>query len=167
MCCCGAPCCLIFGCTNINATIDKPEEYPNPPDKILCPCCGEIEAAVYKKTFRSCGICFIPCCPCGSSDPYLACKKCNFPLGGLTTEKCNSCGVSTTYNSDYCPNCGSSRPSTRTNTFTPSNRRSNPSRNENRRTANGNGSVIEDDNNDSDEDNHKTRKVKDLKDNRS
>lgn len=113
MCFCCEPCCLIIGCMNSNITISTPEGYPTPPDKVLCPRCGEIEHAVYKKSVRTCGICFIPCCPCGSSDPYLACSVCSFPLGGVSTEKCSSCGVSTTYNAEYCPNCGNSRPGTR------------------------------------------------------
>ena len=85
MCYC-LPCCLIFGCQEFAHTINTPENYSEPPAKILCPCCGEITNAVYRKTSKTCGICFIPCCPCGSSEPFLACSKCNFALGGIGSE---------------------------------------------------------------------------------
>lgn len=107
--CCGYWC-LPLGCIKIPTTIENPEGYPAPPEKMLCSRCGFIGSAVYRQDKAYCGILFIPCIPCGRGDPFLACSRCNFPCGNINPETCKSCKVSTCFSVDYCPNCGTSRP---------------------------------------------------------
>lgn len=109
-------CCFVpLGCITVPRTIKTPEGYPQPPDKMMCSRCGYIGRASYRQNRAYCGLLFIPCIPCGRGAPFLACSRCNFPSGNVTSEECRRCGVTTCYSVDYCPNCGTSRPGVPTN----------------------------------------------------
>ncbi|ELA41955.1 uncharacterized protein VICG_00972 [Vittaforma corneae ATCC 50505] len=103
-------CCIPLGCISMPVTVETPEGYPHPPNKMLCSRCGHISKASYRQNRAYCGVLFIPCIPCGRGVPFLACSRCNFPCGNVTAEECSRCGVTTCYSVDYCPNCGTSRP---------------------------------------------------------
>lgn len=107
MCC--NPCFLIVGCRTKPKKIDRPEGFPNPPAKVLCPRCGNIADSEYKRYKYRCHLCFIPCLPCGGSDPFLACTVCGHDLGVIGDYKCHSCEVTTTFECRNCPNCGASK----------------------------------------------------------
>lgn len=111
---CGGPCCLPLGCIVASITIEKPEGYPEPPAKLMCTKCSYVGKANYRQNMRYCGILFIPCCPCGTEPPFLACSKCNFSIGTVNGETCHRCGVTTGYSASYCPSCGVGRQSVST-----------------------------------------------------
>lgn len=108
-------CCIPLGCIPVTTDIEKPEGYENPPSKMFCPKCGEINQPVFKKTTQFCCLCFIPCFPCGQSSTYLACPKCDFCTGRITGETCTDCHVTTASESKFCPNCGKERTSVMSN----------------------------------------------------
>ncbi|KAF9764032.1 hypothetical protein NGRA_0885 [Nosema granulosis] len=99
----------IFGCDKKTRTITRPESYPSPPQRIICPNCGDTTQGIYKQDYERFWFCFIPCCcTCSYSDPYIACINCHRPLGVLKGNTCNGCGLVTTFKSDNCPSCGRS-----------------------------------------------------------
>ncbi len=87
-------------------TIPTPEGQPEAPSNIICPHCNEAVEGEYINDVYRCDICFICCVPCGSSLPYVACKKCQLALGRVQQHKCKNCEVDVTYQSTYCCNCG-------------------------------------------------------------
>lgn len=103
------PCCLIFGCNTASREIPKPENYGDVPDKVLCPHCSEITKPIYKREYYYFSICFIPLCPCGTSDPYMACSCCGGRLNYIKDDACSNCHVTTPFDAEYCPNCGTSK----------------------------------------------------------
>lgn len=103
--CCVLPIC----CIPKTNDVEKPQGYPEPPEKLYCPRCGEINKPTFRKTTKICACCFIPCCPMGELSTYLACSKCNFIVGKITGETCDKCHVTTASESKYCPSCGKAR----------------------------------------------------------
>lgn len=104
-------CFIIVGCRNFQKRARTPAGYPAPPNNVYCPTCSAVTDAVYYRNHKYCHCCFIPCCPCGESDPYLVCKKCTEVLGKAEVFRCNSCGVATLFESKNCPNCGAEKES--------------------------------------------------------
>ncbi|KAG5859630.1 zinc-ribbon domain-containing protein [Encephalitozoon hellem] len=104
--CCGTDLCCFFGCNSSSEQADKPEGYPEPPRKFLCPYCGYLTNSEYRRDKYSFCICFIPCIPWGNSYPYLSCSHCKRNLGSIGDYRCQKCGVATTFESSNCPNCG-------------------------------------------------------------
>lgn len=103
-------CCWVCGCSKKAKSIQKPDSYPDPPEKIVCPNCGDTTRGVYKQDQDRFWFCFIPCCcTCQSSDPYIACINCQRPLGVITGNKCDNCGLLTTFKSNNCPSCGATK----------------------------------------------------------
>lgn len=90
--------------------IPTPEGYDDPPSKVLCSQCGNVAPAVYKQAKTTLDVCMIPCFSYGTSTPFLACSRCNFPFAGLFSQKCEQCDISTFYKCSYCPKCGKNRP---------------------------------------------------------
>ncbi|KHN70583.1 hypothetical protein CWI42_012390 [Ordospora colligata] len=107
--CCGNLCFLIVGCRTKSKKIDKPEGYPAAPKRIICSHCGNMADSEYRRYSYRCHLCFIPCLPCGRSDPYLACVACGRDLGNIGDHRCTNCDVATTYETNNCPNCGASK----------------------------------------------------------
>jgi hypothetical protein len=100
------PCFILLGCKTYPSRVDTPEGYPPPPRKLLCNSCGAVAPGEYKRDYYNFCICFIPCCPCGRSDPYLSCSSCHANLNAIGTFECHSCGTTTTFRSQNCPSCG-------------------------------------------------------------
>lgn len=99
-------CPIVCGCPVRSKRISTPDSYSPPSPNVLCPVCNDIVDTEYRKDKTRCEICFCCCIPCGSSDPYLACSRCGHPLGTIESHRCKQCGIATTYNSRYCPKCG-------------------------------------------------------------
>jgi membrane protease subunit (stomatin/prohibitin family) len=97
----------ICGCEERSKKIDNPHDYPRPPERILCPSCGDVTSTVYKKSYGRFWFCFIPCCcKTSASDPYLACINCGQHINPITMNACKNCGLTTTFKSNNCPSCG-------------------------------------------------------------
>lgn len=103
------PCCLIIGCDTKSKEVPKPENWPDLKGDMLCPHCSKIYPRIYKKDKRRLAICFIPICPCGSSDTYMACSYCGLKVNASKDTICRRCQVDTPFECDYCPNCGTSK----------------------------------------------------------
>lgn len=99
-------CPICCSCNSHSKRISTPLNYSPAPNSVLCPICNDVIDTEYRKDKNRCDICFCCCIPCGSSDPYIACKRCGNSLGNVESFRCKSCDVATSYKSKFCPKCG-------------------------------------------------------------
>ncbi|KAM0680459.1 hypothetical protein GINT2_001519 [Glugoides intestinalis] len=97
---------IVCSCPSVPKTVHTPSNYQDPPKNVLCPRCNTVNDTCYKVNKVRCEICFCCCIPCGKSNPYLACSRCNNCIGNIELYRCTRCHIGTTAKTRYCYNCG-------------------------------------------------------------
>ncbi|KAI5148457.1 hypothetical protein ENBRE01_0338 [Enteropsectra breve] len=98
---------LICNSATNTKRVPTPDHYSTPPGNVICPNCNTQTDTEYKRDYHRCDICFCCCIPCGSSNAYLACTGCGLQVSTTEIFRCSSCKTATTFNSRFCPKCGS------------------------------------------------------------
>lgn len=90
-------------------TTDKPDGFNNPPKRLLCSRCGKISEGVYRQEYKTFVCFFIPCTTNPVNDPFISCSKCSQRIEKMPQPPCKKCNVTRTFESDYCPMCGTKK----------------------------------------------------------
>lgn len=97
---------IVCSCDSDPLPIAIPENLPEPIPRVMCPRCGVIGNTEYCRMKNSCTLCFCIPCPCGHSNPFLACRNCKYNFTGTDITKCKKCRIGYTFHSQFCPECG-------------------------------------------------------------
>ncbi len=100
---------IVCSCESEPQKITAPEGMPQPIENVICPRCGYKGNASYMRHRNYCTLCFCLSCPCGHSEPYLACTSCHYNYSSSQIQRCNTCHVGSTFVSQYCPECGNKK----------------------------------------------------------
>lgn len=91
----------------VGKRINTPLNVLEPPKKIVCVHCDEINETFYKKNDKFLNFCYCFHVPYGTSPAYLACKKCEEQLQIYDSiHKCENCELESGIKMKYCQECG-------------------------------------------------------------
>lgn len=97
---------IVWGCGTNPEVLQKTDGLPEPVSNLLCPRCGHKGNSKYMTHKAYCSVCFCFSCPCGNSEPFMACGKCNYDFSHSQIQRCKQCKLGSTFTAPYCSECG-------------------------------------------------------------